>query len=46
MSGREKAWQKAEIRKQEKTNSILLENKDDPAKAFAEVLTKQQEGEK
>lgn len=46
MSVREKSWQKAEIRKQEKTVSILLENKDDLAKAFAEVLKKQQEAEK
>ena len=46
ISIREKAWQKAEIRKQEKTISILLENKDDLAKAFAEVLKKQQEAEK
>ena len=46
ISVREKAWQKAEIRKQEKTISILLENKDDLAKAFAEVLKKQQEAEK
>ena len=43
---REKSWRKAEIRKQEKTISILLENKDDLAKAFAEVLKKQQEAEK
>ena len=46
MSVREKSWQKAEIRKQEKTITILLENKDDLAKAFAEVVTKQQEAEK
>ena len=46
MRVREKSWQKAEIRKQEKTISILLENKDDLAKAFAEVLKKQQEAEK
>ena len=46
MSVREKSWKKAEIRKQEKTISILLENKDDLAKAFAEVLKKQQEAEK
>lgn len=46
MSVREKSWQKAEIRKQEKTISILLENKDDLAKAFAEVLKKQQQAEK
>ena len=42
MSVREKSWQKAEIRKQEKTISKLLENKDDLAKSFAEVLKKQQ----
>lgn len=46
MSVREKSWQKAEIRKQEKTISILLENKDDLTKAFVEVLKKQQEEEK
>ena len=46
ISVREKSWQKAEIRKQEKTISILLENKDDLAKAFAEVLKKQKEAEK
>lgn len=45
VSVREKSWQKAEIRKQEKTISILLENKEDLAKAFAEVLKKQQESE-
>ncbi len=38
VSVREKAWKKAEIRKQEKTISILLENKEDLAKAFAEIL--------
>lgn len=41
VSVREKAWQKAEIRKQEKTISILLENKEDLAKAFAEILKNQ-----
>lgn len=46
ISVREKSWQKAEIRKQEKTISILFENKDDLAKAFAEVLKKQREAEK
>ena len=38
VSVREKAWQKAEIRKQEKTISILLENKEDLARAFAEIM--------
>ena len=37
VSVREKSWQKAEIRKQEKTVSILLENKEDLARAFAEI---------
>lgn len=37
-SVREKSWQKAEIRKQERTVSILLENKDDIAKMIAEVI--------
>ena len=35
---REKSWQKAEIRKQEKTVSILLENKEDLARAFMEIM--------
>ena len=38
VSVREKSWQKAEIRKQERTVSILLENKDDIAKAMIEIL--------
>ena len=46
MSVREKSWQKAEVRKQEKTISIRVENKDDMAKACAEGLKKQQEAEK
>lgn len=37
-SVREKAWQKAEIRKQEQTMQIILENKEDLAKAMVEVL--------
>ena len=41
ISVREKAWQKAEIRKQEKTMSILLENKEDLVKAFAEIMKEQ-----
>lgn len=45
VSIREKSWQKAEIRKQEKTVSILLENKEDLARAFAEIM-KEQEKEK
>lgn len=38
VSVREKSWQKAEIRKQERTVSILLENKDDLAKAMMQVF--------
>lgn len=41
-SVREKSWQKAEIRKQERTVSILLENKDDIAKLIAEVIKENQ----
>jgi len=38
VSVREKSWQKAEIRKQERTLSVLLENKDDIAKAMIEIM--------
>jgi len=38
VSVREKSWQKAEIRKQERTVSILLENKYDIAKAMIEIM--------
>ena len=38
VSVREKSWQKAEIRKQEKTVSILLENKEDLGRAFMEIM--------
>ena len=47
VSVRENSSQKAEIRKQEKTVSILLENKEDLARAFAEImkeLEKEKEG--
>lgn len=44
-SVREKSWQKAEIRKQERTVSILLENKDDIAKLIAEVIKENQKEE-
>ena len=40
ISVREKAWQKAELRKQERTMSIILENKDDIAKLIAELIKK------
>ena len=42
-SVREKAWQKEELRKAEKTLSIITENKDDLAKLVAAVLFEQQE---
>lgn len=38
ISVREKAWQKAEIRKQERTMQVVLENKDDIAMAFLAAL--------
>lgn len=38
VSVREKSWQKAEIRNQERTARIILENKDDLARALAEIL--------
>lgn len=42
VSVREKSWQKAEIRKQERTVSILLENKEDIARLIAEAIRKQE----
>ncbi len=41
ISVREKSWRKEEIRKAEKTMSIIIENKDDIAKLVAELLTAQ-----
>lgn len=38
MSVREKAWQKAEIRRQENTMQVILENRHDLAKAIVEAL--------
>ena len=37
-SVREKSWEKAELRKAEKTMSIIIENKDDIAKLAAQIL--------
>lgn len=37
-SVREKAWEKAEIRRQDRTMQVILENKDDIAKAVVEIL--------
>ena len=42
ISVREKAWQKAEIRRQENTMRVMLENKDDLAAAIAEAMKVQQ----
>lgn len=41
-SVREKSWQKAEIRKQDRTMQVILENKDDFARAMVEVLKEQE----
>lgn len=47
ISIREKAWQKAEIRKQERTMKVILENKEDIAKTLIQLLNQeQQEGGK
>lgn len=46
VSVREKSWQKAEIRKQERTMNILLENKDDIAKAMVKILKEVESKEK
>ena len=43
-SVREKAWQKAEIRSQERTMQVILENKADLAKAIVEALKAQEKG--
>ena len=48
ISMREKAWQKAEIRKQERTMKVILENKEDIAKTLIQLLNQEQKegGEK
>ena len=47
ISIREKAWQKAEIRKQERTMKVILENKDEIAKAVVEIMKEERKkGEK
>ena len=38
-SVKEKAWKKAELRKAERTMNVVLENRDDLAKAIVSVLT-------
>ena len=42
ISIREKAWQKAEIRKQERTMKVTLENKEDIAKTLIQLLNQEQ----
>lgn len=42
-SVREKAWEKAEIRKQDKTMQVILENRSDLTKAIADALKMLQE---
>ena len=48
ISIREKAWQKAERRKQERTMKVILENKEDIAKTLIQLLNQAQKegGEK
>ena len=48
ISIREQAWQKAEIRKQERTMKVILENKEDIAKTLIQLLNQEQKegGEK
>lgn len=48
ISIREKAWKKAEIRKQERTMKVILENKEDIAKTLIQLLNQEQKegGEK
>lgn len=43
VSVREKSWKKSEIRKAEKTMSIIIENKDDIAKLVSEMIKQKQE---
>ena len=38
ISVREKSWEKAELRKAEKTMSVIIENKEDIAKLAAQIL--------
>ena len=42
ISIREKAWQKAEIRKQERTMKVILENKEDIAQTLIQLLNHEQ----
>lgn len=42
---REKSWEKAELRKAERTMNVIIDNKDDIAKIAAEILFKTQKEE-
>lgn len=42
-SVREKAWQKEELRKAEKTMNVIIENKDDLAKMVAAIIFQQEQ---
>lgn len=42
-SVREKSWQKAELRKAERTMNVIIENKEDIAKLAAEILFRKEE---
>lgn len=46
ISVREKAWQKEDIRKQERTMSIIIENKDDIVDMVAKLLKQNSDGQK
>jgi hypothetical protein len=43
VSVREKAWTKAELDKQDRTMSVIIENKEDIARLVAKLMTQQQE---
>ena len=42
---REKSWEKADLRKAERTMNVIIDNKDDIAKIAAEILFKTQKEE-
>lgn len=46
ISVREKSWEKAELRKAEKTMSVIIENKEDIAKLAAQILFESKREEK
>jgi hypothetical protein len=43
VSVREKAWTKAELDKQDRTMSVIIENKEDIARLVAKLMAQQQE---